>query len=291
LPDKAFAKYALENALCIQDRELTELEKSFLQSPDANSQQMFDYYLNEIKKTNPELGREIQKVPDFKTVDVKKVEAIEDVLGLMANPRYKAFLYSMLNVGIKEKRRYCSPLQGLEWLAESMDFDSEYNNPMKDYSLEMFMLKAWARPAHNINSWTFEEATDRVNSPELCSVFSKMRISYVSYIGEQYPPKEVFEKGTGNCADQARLNAYFMLQNGYEKYPGKKTNSCCVFDVMFDHYFPGEGEGHGVCLYTDKDGKLKIIDIGGTIRGPFKTENDVATSVAKYRGVKSYFCR
>jgi hypothetical protein len=296
LPDKTFAKYALENALCIQDRQLTELEKSFLKSPDANSQELFDYYLTEINRTDPELAKEIDKIPDFKTMDVKKVEAIEDILGLAVNPEYKATLDSMMNIGIKEKRKYCSPLQGLGWLAEDMDFDSIYNNPMENYSLVKFMGAAWGRPAHSINSWNFDEATDRVNSPELCAIFSRMEISYASYGGEQYSPRETFERKKGNCADQARLNAYFLLKNGYEKYTSgsKRNNSVCVFEAVFDKPVVDTSgnmyDSHDVCLYTNNEGKIYFISVQGGTEGPFETEKDAAIRIAKEnnRNMKSY---
>ena len=291
--DKKFAKYVLESALCIEDRQLTELDKNFLKSPDAYSHQLFDYYLTEINKINAELAKEIPKVPDFKTVDVKRVEAIEDTYSLAANPEYKAAFDDMLNTGIKEKRKYCSPLQGLEWLAEDMDFDKEYNNPMKNYDLTTFIGMAWVRPSHNLNSWSFEEATDRVNSPELCALFAKSRIGYTSHPGITYPPREVFENGTGNCMDHARLNAYFLLQNGYGKYTSgsNKNNSCCVFTVKFDKVLPSGANAHDVCLYTDKNEKLKIINIQGKISGPFKTEEDAAKYVTPPGyNVSSYSC-
>jgi hypothetical protein len=285
LPDKAFAKYALENALCIQDRQLTELESNFLKSPDTYSQQLSDYYLNEIDKINPELGKEIRKVPDFKTANVKSVEALEDVLGLAGNPKYKTAFDKMLNVGIKEKRKYCSPLEGLEWLAEDMDFDNKYNNPMENYMLELFMGRAWKRPVHDIDSWSFEEATDRVNSPELCAIFDKTVMNFVSYGGEKYSPREAFESEGKevNCADHARLNEYFLVKNGYEKYTSnsKKSNSCCVLEVVFDKFSPEGTNAHDVCLYTTNEGKIYYIDVRGAIRGSFETAKDAAMNIAK----------
>jgi hypothetical protein len=292
LPDKAFAKYAMENALCIQDRQLTELEKNFLQSPDEYSKQLYDYYLAGIDKINPELGKEMRKVPHYVTVDAKRVEAMEDVLGLASNVEYKSAFDDMLNIGIKDKRKYCSPLQGLEWLADDMDFDSEYSNPMKNFDLRIFMGQAWVRPSHHIDSWSFEEATDRVNAPELCALFDKSMIGYELYFDEKYSPREVFLWKKANCVDQARLNVYFLLENGDEKYTSdsKKANSCCVLTVMFDKVLPDGSKGHAVCLYTDKDGILHYISRTGEIQGPFNTEKDAATRVARDvgRNLRSY---
>jgi hypothetical protein len=183
-------------------------------------------------------------------------------------------------------------LEGLEWIAEDMDFDSEYNNPMKNYSLEKFMGMTWIRPAHDINSWSFEEATDRVNSPELCSIFSSMRMSYASFTNAEAPIETIFEGKKGNCVAQARLNAYFLLKNGYEKYTSnsKKSNSCCVFEVMFDKALPDGVIGHDVCLFTNKEGIIYFLNVRGGIDGPFKTEEAAAEKVAKNYGVNVTSC-
>lgn len=65
LENQDFAKYAVGNKLCIQDHELTSLEKSFLEKPEEHAQALLDDYLSELSRTYPKLDEELGKLPDL----------------------------------------------------------------------------------------------------------------------------------------------------------------------------------------------------------------------------------
>jgi hypothetical protein len=119
-----------------------------------------------------------------------------------------------------------------------------------------------------------------------------MTMSYILYVGEQYSPRNVFERKKANCADWARLHQYFLLENGYKKYASGNTgnNSCCVLSVKSDKLLPDGGDGHAVCLYTGENGYIKYIDTRGGIKGPFEVVKDAAMNVAREKNFNmSYY--
>jgi hypothetical protein len=54
-----FSEYAVENKLCIQDKQLTDLEKQFLLEPVKYTQTLIDNYLHEIEIINPEAAESL----------------------------------------------------------------------------------------------------------------------------------------------------------------------------------------------------------------------------------------
>ncbi len=130
---KDFQLHVLRERLCIQDRKLTELERQFLKEPDKYLQQMFDSYLSEIGRIDQELATQLKKLPYFKTLEVKDVEAIEDFLWLASIPKYKPTLEKIYGKGIQRKMHSVT-LEALLWRAYTRDYD-DYN-PLEhpDYS-------------------------------------------------------------------------------------------------------------------------------------------------------------
>lgn len=117
LPDQNFAKYVVINKVCIGDGKLTDLESKFLREPEKYLDELFTQYLVDLGSIYPELADELRKLPDFEQANVKNLEAAEDVLSLALNPEHRTFFESALSEGIKDKRRYCTPLQALVWTA------------------------------------------------------------------------------------------------------------------------------------------------------------------------------
>ena len=86
--------------------------------------ELFDAYLTEIGKLYPELCEELKKLPDFKGIDAKNVEVLDDVKYL-ANLNYNKIFRPMLEEGIPDKRKYCTPLEALIWIL----YDKEPDDP------------------------------------------------------------------------------------------------------------------------------------------------------------------
>ena len=66
LENQDFARYAVENKLCIQDHKLTDLGKSFLEKPGEHAHVLLNDYLSQLNRTYPELAEELGKLPDLK---------------------------------------------------------------------------------------------------------------------------------------------------------------------------------------------------------------------------------
>jgi len=274
LTDKEFAKYALENKLCIQDRKLTDLEINFLKNPDMYSKELFDYNLSEINKINPELAIELGKLPDFKEIEITDIEALEDVLDLTSDNGSKSAFDSMLKEGIPDKRQYCSPLEALLWIANDRDFSEFYR--LRYVSLEILINDAWENTTTSNNyqsdRWkNFDEVVDRLNSPNLVSMYMADNFYYKFHSGViPYDAQAMFNKKVGDCKDYAMFACYCLLNNGFDyNHFEVKDKAACKLSM-----WRGEHEGHSVCLYK-WDNEFYIINLD-RVQGPFSTVDEAA---------------
>jgi hypothetical protein len=142
---KDFGDYALQNKLCIQDRLLTDLEKQFLQEPDTYLQQMFDGYMTGIGTVDPGLADKLKLIPFLKEVEVKDVEALEDIASLAGRAEYRVTLEKIYGKGI-ERKMHPVALEKLVWDCYSdeldepdlsihtrlADFQAKYNTEMDE---------------------------------------------------------------------------------------------------------------------------------------------------------------
>jgi hypothetical protein len=287
LPDKAFAKYALENALCIEDRQLTELEKSFLQSPDANSQQLFDQYFSDIDRINPELVTELKKIPDLENLQIdsiRKLEGLEDILVLASDSDYKATFYSMLNEGIKGNRSVCTPLEAAFIIACKKEFSigtldaqatlkiiaeggniNDYYNPLKGYSIKVLMNEVWTKGLDTYRSDIWEDynkATERLNSPELLAEYLKGH-SKIFFTNSLRKPYQTFKEG-GSCKDYTYLGGYCLDKAGYKVYLITALSKANEIHCILAY------EDHGLFYITANTSSP------GYIGGPYKTIDEAA---------------
>jgi hypothetical protein len=132
---KDFGDYALQNKLCIQDHELTELEKQFLKEPDKYLQQIFDSHMTEIGAVDPDLATQLKKLPYFKALEIKDVEAVEDILWLASDPKYKSTLEKIYGKGI-ERKMWPVALEAMMWRAMRSDKNEfDVNNPLEEPDL------------------------------------------------------------------------------------------------------------------------------------------------------------
>lgn len=240
--------------------------------------------LLQLNVTCPELYQELLKLPDLKEIDDKDDEATEDIALLALNPNYKPAFESMINEGIRDKRKYCTPLEALLWIAYDKEFDSY--NPLRDYSLTRLMNAAWKNTAtsksFSSTKWqNFSEVVDRLNSPKLVEIYMQNNYSYSYTKGEAEGIKsaeQIFKDKKGACYDHAVLAGYCLKKNGYDKAQGMY--------VRFDRRVQGGFTGHIVCVYQDPEDTLyyTIDNAGGSrVHGPFKSIEDAAKD-ACFRG-------
>lgn len=119
---KDFGDYTLQNKLCIQDHELTELEKQFLEEPDQYLQQMFDGYMTEIVTVDPGLADKLKIIPFLKEIEITDVEALEDIIFLAGRAEYRVILEKIYGKGI-ERTMHPVALEKLVWDCYSSELD------------------------------------------------------------------------------------------------------------------------------------------------------------------------
>jgi hypothetical protein len=231
-----------------------------------------------LKITYPELFEELLKLPDLKELDDKDNEAIKDISYSALDTKYKTIFESMLNEGIKNKRKYCTPLEALLWIAYDKEFDGF--NPLNNYSLTNLINDAWVNTTTSNNfasgKWlNLAEVTDRLNSPELIATYMQNNFSYSYTLGEAEGVKsaeQIFKDKKGACYDHALFAAYCLKKNGYDNAWGIK--------VTFDRIIQGYYIGHIGCIYQDpKDNLYYCMDFGTkgyTVYGPFSSTDEAA---------------
>jgi len=253
--------------------------------------------LSQLKTAYPELYEELFKLPDLKEIDERDEEALEDIACLALNTKYRAAFEAMLNEGIKDKRKYCSPLEALLWIAYDREFDGY--NPLRNYSLSLLRYDAWENTTtsknYTSNRWhDFDDVVDRLNSPELVSLYMKNNFQWISdltlYGKENYwaDARKTFDKKKGDCEDHAAFAVHCLLNNGYylcrSSLPA--TNVASVLNIVKRTSNGTLDWGHAVALYTE-DNSFWFIDTNsgrklGLINGPFDTLEEVARSIYPY---------
>jgi predicted transglutaminase-like cysteine proteinase len=254
--------------------------------------------LSQLKNAYPELYEELFKLPDLKEIDERDEEALEDIAYLALNTKYRAAFEAMLNEGIKDKRKYCTPLEALLWIAYDREFDGY--NPLRNYSLSVLRYDAWENTTTSRNyasdRWhDFDEVVDRLNSLELVSLYMQNNFQWISdltlYGREDYlaGPKETFDKKKGDCEDHARFGVYCLTKNGYKMSSLSLQYETDAVSELYVRKRTSDGKldwGHAVTLYK-KDNSFYFIDTGqgqkmGLINGPFNTIEEVARSISPY---------
>lgn len=199
-----------------------------------------------LRGYNPALPAEIGRLPDYQgNIGGNRLVALNRFYSIIKNatPDQIKNLERYLNIGILEKRSYCTPLQALLWILEKEDDINVLN-----YTLTQLFDKAWV--FSEINRWQdYEAVTDRLNAPEIVNYYQRVRFIYVSKRGKLMAkhgePKKIFSSNRGNCDDTAAFAAYCLKKAGYE--------------TAIKNVHPTRW--HTVCVFKYKDTKY-IIDNG-----------------------------
>jgi len=237
LKNQSFSTYASARSLCFEDRRLTDLEIQFLNDPERYGRNLLDSYIGEIEGngTYAGFGIELRKVPEVKSAlekaDVAVIESVEDIVYSILSSQSSIparNLKTMLDEGIKEKRKYCTPLQALVW--HHVENEPSRTNPLEDstFTVRDFTASVWkaSSTSNNYQSdrWKdFDEVIDRLNSPFLVAKYMDDQFIYdapkvVFDPDRTVAAKQTFAKKVGACHDMANFAAYCLIRNGYEAY-------------------------------------------------------------------------
>lgn len=254
--------------------------------------------LVELTAALSELCDELIKLPDLKEIDDKDTEAIEDIAYLALNPKHREAFQSMLDEGIKDKRKYCASLEALLWIAYDREFDG-YDPVSK------LINDGWKNTTTSKNytseKWQdFDEVVDRLSSPELVTTYCIDNFPYdltkwkaylaTGQLQPMWPPLRTFSEKKGACMDQSAFAFHCLSQNGYsyDNFDVHKNHAACILHASPS---PMEG-GHFTCLYI-QDGEFYIIDAGTPyvrgIKGPFKTIEEAADATCRNWGAYGFF--
>jgi len=144
LTDTQFAKYALDTRIGINLAK--ELQQRFLQNPEGNKQEVFDYFINEITKIDPDLAQAMLKIPDYSSVTIKNIEMLEDILELARKPENKDLLQNLYGKGIN-REMWPVALERLEYKASQGEFDVD--NPLSGTELAIYTRLAEFQEKYN----------------------------------------------------------------------------------------------------------------------------------------------
>jgi tetratricopeptide (TPR) repeat protein len=245
--------------------------------------------LSDAGEPDTDMARELSKLPDLQGLyDDVLVKAGENIIcdSLLSGQKEKAqtMISAMLNEGIKEKRKYCSPAQAWLWDAKDEIFDPT-NNPLLTFStVSDFVLDSWRNSSTSRNytseRWTsYEEARDRVNSPALVNGFI---FDYLTFdIGRDtiHPqgPRLTYKVRKGDCRHACYISTDFLTSNGYD------SKNITVLWAL--------NQGHSVSTVMLNDGIWLVVDFRGRylpMKGPFKTYDDIIDYVAASYGWTIY---
>ncbi|MBM4447373.1 MAG: hypothetical protein FJ023_08535 [Chloroflexi bacterium] len=268
--------------------------------------------LEQLKVDYPELYQELLKLPELTEIDEKDNEAIREIAYLALRPEYKVAFESILNEGVKDKRKYCSPLEALLWVAYDKELDDEHNL-LEKYSLTELLKEAWVMSAESnyySDKWKdFDTVISRLSTPQLVSMYM---IQNIQYDYEKFPkvvetgtvvyrkPNQTFRDKRGVCGEQSSFALYCLLHNGYyyDDFENHTDRAACILRIKnaeMLHVTDAKGPisewiiYHEVCLYSD-EGQFYYIE-GGSIKGPFATIEEAAYSVISaqgFKGVRAY---
>ena len=311
--DSSYIKTVLENGWCFQDRILEDYEKGYLIDPDGQYREIvFNNYLSEIESVNPVLADELKKLPDLAHVDRNNVEMLEDIVDLVkADSVFGTSFESILNEGIIEKRKYCSPLEALVWILYDKDSEllslammSYLYSPLahefrffQDANLMRLVAYSYQNSTmstdHHFGKWdNYDDVVDRLNSPLIIKeAYKALNIIYKPKAGNARTPGLVLKGREGDCDDQAWLWTSCLLKNGYkfDDFENNETNAVCGMTVEWKSWKKSKeisaiSKGHGFTLLK-MDGLFYIYEYG-TMKGPFNDLYEICDRVAASVGTE-----
>jgi hypothetical protein len=209
-----------------------------------------------LQEANPLLAEELMKLPEFRDgISASEAKGLENLLRLYEqdSAHFDQAFEEMNEIGRPEIRRYCGPLQALYWIALKGDLEKV---DLSEFSLVELLNEAWYKPGFEYGDpdrWNgFGVVTDRLNSPELIDFYESRNFSYkrvrLRTRDDYKNPRILFGKKEGECWLYTAFSVYCLTKAGYE------ARAITVF------HGNSTEPNHITCLYTDKDGKERILD-------------------------------
>ncbi len=242
------------------------------------------------------LAEELGKIPEFQDGEIneEEVETLEDIFKFyLQHPRFKGATDALLNVGKKEYRKYCSPLQALFWYAEEEEMDNRNgaiyktlfnSNLSRKAKFGKFLWTIWFKPPFfQKQRWEdYSEVRDRLNSPMLVTLYLAKFFKYdkelipLKWNENAYTPRQVFKRKGGICHDAANFACAMLKRAGYEVHT-------LTTKAKSGKWIKGFGtiSIHTVGVFKENG---KIYKIGDTrclnkITGPYNSYKEVAESL------------
>lgn len=289
-----WVKDVIDRKILLQYPIPAELQDTYWRSPTKeNGLKVLDYFNAQLTQDGSpyaDLADELHRLPDLQnsSYDANVVKTVENIVSLTMYDTPKENFQALLSEGIKEKRKFSTPLQALYWISAKTLFSKKnnpLNNPSLPYSTNLLLSEAW--DGFDPDSWNdFQTVTDRLNFPSAILRYMQSNISYSYVRGEPegvHSAKDVFVSKKGACYDHAVFAAYCLKKNGYDAKGMKLT-----FKNVMNGYF----RGHILAIYLDpKDSMYHTIDVWygrDEIFGPFKSQREAAEYSCREAGFKAY---
>jgi len=248
-------------------------------NPVENRREIAFILFRQLYSKNQELATELGKIPEFADNEIGE----GDLKGLKnftqyylnSNSKTEANFKEILNVGKREYRKFCSPLQAAFWLAEKGEIEKFgldrcwYGHGLLTLTkLDTLFQLAWC--GYQEEKWKdFDTVVDRLNSPELISIWMLDNLKFVYHPGgKPYSPQYFFKIRKGDCKDYAAFATYCLRRNGYK-------NARTVTKPT-----PHDSGGHWFCVYTE-NAKFYAID-NGRIVGPKTSYGELIKTIKSY---------
>jgi len=266
-----------------------------------NARRVLEAFYSEFEDAGDPYARlpeELERLPDLGQTryDEKALKSVEniahDALLYSAKEQIERMIRTMLDEGIKGKRKYCSALEAWFWLA-SEEVPDETRNPsysifqtnalLRFSSVPELVRHSWryssASAKYTSDKWKdFEVVVDRLNSPRLLWIYMSSNFAYSTTTPwRDIPPEMVFRMKRGDCWTQHAFAMYVLTKNGYEAY---------LLGVdWYDEYTLG----HKVCMYKEGDDLFFLdntlwaeVALGSELSGifgPFRNIEEAASKV------------
>ncbi|MGD8368416.1 MAG: hypothetical protein PVG78_12310 [Desulfobacterales bacterium] len=231
-------------------------EPLFQTRPNRPYEGPFPEVISALQEANPKLAEELLKLPEFQDgISASEAKGLENLFRLYEQDAacFDRAFAKIDQIGRPEFRKYSAPLQALYWVALKGDLKRV---DLADFSLVELLNEAWYKSGFEYGDpdrWNgFGEVTDRLNSPELIDFYESRSFSYkkirLRTLDDYKNPRILFERKQGECWLFTAFSVYCLTKAGYE------ARAITVF------HGNSSVPNHVTCLYTDKDGKERILD-------------------------------
>jgi hypothetical protein len=170
------------------------------------------------------LEKEIARLPEMNASPNPKIA--DTILAL--SKKYPEAFQKMLNTGLPDRRKYCTPLQAVYWLLEDKR-EERADQILADYDLKKLLSFTWLsnqylqeHPEHQAafhKRWDdFDTVVDRLNSPELIDYYEKRYFKYIHYLSGKASATLIFTTKEGNCDAYSAFTLLCLGKAGYNAW-------------------------------------------------------------------------